>query len=280
MPVPARVACVVDFAAVNTLRLRFADGARDDLVLGFGVHAVGQDSDGNPCLVDGSHDARLQISIDRRGIWLQLREQSQVMHVNGRPVRRMAMLRAGDVLHLDGVDLTLVGARPGPAPAAAANDPPRARVVLRAVGGSHHGRCFDLDHPCTVGSQPDAELCIAEAGIADQHARLEPHSDGVSFRALGATGGVEVNGHRLDEGLLMAGDQVVFNASHRFVVEAPRVLAPPEPPVAEPAPELPAAEVGPQRSPLIASLRRIPWLLLAALMMAGALALLLLYGAR
>lgn len=280
MPVPAQVACVVDFAAVNTLRLRFADGARDDLVLGAGVHAVGQDNDGNPCLVDDSHDARLQISIDRRGIWLQLREQSQVMHVNGRPVRRMAMLRAGDVLHLDGVDLTLVGARPGPAPAAAASDPPRARVVLRAVGGTHHGRCFDLDRPCTVGSQPDAELRIADPGIPDQHSRLEPHSDGVTFHVLGAAGGIEVNGHRLEEGLLMAGDQVVFNASHRFVLEAPRVLAPPEPPVLDTAPEVTEAGVAPQRSPLMGSLRRIPWLLLAALLMAGALALLLLYGAR
>ncbi len=271
---------MVDFAAVNTLRLRFANGERDDLVLGAGVHAVGQDNDGHPCLVDDSHDARLQISIDRRGIWLQLREQSQVMHVNGRPVRRMAMLRAGDVLHLDGVDLTLVGARPGPAPATAANDPPSARAVLRAVGGPHHGRCFDLDHPCVVGSRPEADLCIAEPGIPDQHSRLEPHSDGVSFRALGASGGIEVNGHRLDEGLLMAGDQVVFNASHRFVLEAPRAMAPPEPVVQEAAVEWTPAEAGPQRSPLMASLRRIPWLLLAALLMAGALALLLLYGAR
>lgn len=276
----ARAACVVDSAAVNTLRLRFANGERDDLVLGAGVHAVGQDDDGRPCLVEDPHDARLQVSIDRRGIWLQLREHSQGMHVNGRPVRRMAMLRAGDALHLDGIDLVLVGARPDPLPAGPAQDPPRARVVLRAVGGPHHGRCFDLDRPCTVGSRPDAELCIAEPGMPGQHSRLEPHADGVTFRSLDASGVIEVNGHRLKEGLLVAGDQVVFNTSHRFVLEAPRVLAPPAPPMPEVTLKTPVAATAPERSPLVGSLRRMPWLLLAALLMAGALALLLLYGAR
>ncbi|QOW18675.1 FHA domain-containing protein [Lysobacter ciconiae] len=264
---------------MNILRLRFAKGERDDLVLGAGVHAVGQDEEGRPCLVEDAHDARLQVSVDRRGIWLQLREHAQSMHVNGRPVRRMAMLRPGDTLHMDGVDLVLVGARPGAVPSRHDPDPPKARAVLRALGGTHHGRCFDVDRPCSVGSQADAGVHIAEPGMPAEHSVLEPHADGVSIRTVDPAATIEVNGHRLTEGLLLAGDQVVFNTSHRFVLEAPRVPTGP----AQPLPEVlvaPPVAPTPRRSPLVHSLRRIPWLLLAALLMAGALALLLLYGAR
>lgn len=271
---------MLDFVRVNTLRLRFSNSERADLVLGPGVHAVGQDDEGQPCLVEQPHDARMQVSIDRRGVWLQLREQSHSLHVNGRPVRRMAMLRAGDALHMDGVDLVLVGSRPGPAPQAGAEGPFKSRAVLRAHGGPHHGRCFDLDVPCTVGSQTGVELCIAEPGIPERHSRLEPHADGIVLRSLGSGEGVEVNGHRIEEGLLMAGDQLVFGSSHRFVLEAPQVVTLPEPPVASVARKVTHVAAGPARSPMMASLRRMPWLLLAALLLAGALALLLLYGAR
>ena len=273
---------VLDFARVNTLRLQFPNGERDDLVLGPGVHAVGQDVDGRPCLVDQPHDVKLQVSVDRRGVWLQMREQSNGLHVNGRRVRRMAMLRAGDALHMDGVDLLLVGARPQSISIAqpSAPDLPKRWMVLRALGGPHHGRCFDLDVACTVGSGVDAEVCINEADIADRHSRLEPHPDGIALVDLGAGGSTVVNGHRVEEGLLMPGDQIVFGANHRFVLEAPQVVPgwvseSPSPPAVEQT-AVPAGV----RSPLVSSLRRLPWLFLAAVMLAGALALLLLYGAR
>ncbi len=274
---------MVDFDRVNTLRLRFPNGERDDLVLGPGVHAVGQDGDGRPCLVEQPQDARLQVSIDRRGIWLQLREHAHGLHVNGRPVRRMAMLRAGDALHMDGMDLLLVGARPQPATAEPVPVPAttKRRMVLRALGGPHHGRCFDLDAVCTVGRAADAVLCINEPDIADQHSLLEPHHNGIVLRGLQPDASMVVNGHRLADGLLQPGDQVVFGANHRFVLESPQVMSREQevsaPSAGTAAPETVAAPV---RSPLVASLRRLPWLLLAALLLAGALALLLLYGAR
>ncbi len=278
----ARLGCpMVNFARVNTLRLRFPNGESDDLVLGPGVHAVGQGPDGRPCLVDRPQDARLQLSVDRRGIWLQLREQSHSLHVNGRPVRRMAMLRAGDALHMDGVDLLLVGTRPQPVATGSAG-PLKRHVVLRALGGPNHGRCFDLDRSCTIGSAVGVQVCLAEPGIAPRHSRLEPQAGGVALHPIDAVDGVEVNGHRVVEGLLMPGDQVVFGANHRFVLEAPQMVTFPAMPSAELSPAVeefePVAPV--PRSPLMVSLRRMPWLLLAALLLAGALALLLLYGAR
>src|SRR5690606_6349670 len=102
---------------------------------------------------------------------------------------------------------------------------------------------------------------------------------------LGARDDTLVNGHRVREGLLRAGDQIVFGANHRFVLEAPLSAArttdhsaSDADAGADPAEIAPPRQ--PVRSPVASSLRRLPWLLLAAVLLAGALALLLLYGTR
>ena len=209
------------------------------------------------------------------------RDGARSLHVNGRPVRRMAMLRAGDTVHMDGVELILLG----PSPRLLADLPAALpgvlrHVVLRGVGGTHHGRSFNLDRVCVVGRLADSDVCIAEPGFPDRHSRLEPHPDGIVLRDLGSAEGSVVNGHPVREGLLMPGDQIVFGANQRFVLEAPRVRPlGTAAPAAVGASEL-AATAEPARSPVASSMRRMPWLLLAALLLAGALALLLLYGAR
>ncbi|MGY0556803.1 FHA domain-containing protein [Lysobacter sp. A421] len=267
---------------MDALRLQFPNRDRDDLVLSQGVHAIGRGVDGQPCLVEHPDQAAVQFCVDRRGVWLQLRESAQGLHVNGRPVRRMAMLRAGDAVHMDGVELTLLGRQPEPLPVDPTTSASAARhTVLRGVGGIHHGCCFTLDAPCTVGRQAGSDVHIGEPGIAEQHARLEPHRDGIVLRDLGSSDGNVVNGYRVREGLLQPGDQIVFGANHRFVLEAPlsAARATGSPDVEVEVADAAAADQ-PKRSPVASSLRRLPWLLSAAALLAGALALLLLYGAR
>ena len=273
---------MLDCRRVDALRLRFPNRERDDLVLSPGVHAIGHAADGRPRLVERPDEALVQFCIDRRGTWLQLRDNAPSLHVNGRPVRRMAMLRAGDCVHIDGVELILVGADPLPMPTsmptAGAGE---SRVVLRGVGGLHHGRCFNLDHSREIGRSPECDIRINEPAFAERHARLEPHQDGVLLRDLGSAAGTWVNGHQVRDALLRPGDQLAFGTQHRFVLESPlsgsaqgRPALPPDATRAgtgrEPAPS----------SPVASSMRRLPWLLLAALLLAGALTLLLMYGVR
>ena len=77
---------------------------------------------------------------------------------------------------------------------------------------------------------------------------------------------------------LQAGDQVVFDGGHRFVLEMPRnaaaapLLVPDEPVVVEQADKAPASVR--KRS------HRWPWLLLSALLLGAAISALLLFGAR
>ncbi|MDQ3511312.1 MAG: FHA domain-containing protein, partial [Pseudomonadota bacterium] len=80
------------------------------------------------------------------------------------------------------------------------------------------------------------------------------------------------------DALVRAGDQMVFSSQQRFVMEAPSRVS--RDSLAVPQEGYPEAGDEGVRSPLPASVRRVPWLLLAALLLAGVLSLLLLYGAR
>jgi len=269
---------------VEDLKLRFPGTDVAELPLGTGVHAIGKTGagDGVVGLVADAGAALASFCVDRRGVWLWVGEGARGVHVNGRPVRRLAMLRVGDTVFVDGVEIVLVSTPPitqiptGPAtPAADADGDPR--IVLRGVGGRYHGRSFTLERPRLVGRNADADVRIDDPAFAERHARLDLHDDTVVLRDLGSAEGSVVNGEPVRDAVLRPGDQLVFDAHHRFVVEAPsRVSFRAEPPrlPEDDDPE----QIGDPRRGLGQSARRLPWLLLAALLIAAGLSALLLFG--
>lgn len=263
---------------MESVRLRIASQPRDDRPLSVGVHGIARTGPGRIEVVEGGGDCPLRLCVDRRGVWLNVEDGAPGVHVNGRQVQRMAMLRAGDAIYVDGVELGLVSAQPAqlPGPVAgdgAAEEMPNLRVVLRGVGGRFHGRCFTLERPRLVGRHPDADIRIDDPAFADRHARLELAGEQVVLRDLGSAEGSLVNGEAVRDALLEPGDQIVFDGHHRFVVEAPRrrprtadeaTADADAPPVSAPAGQGQAT--------------RLPWLLLAAAGLASLLAALLLFG--
>ncbi|HEX2596679.1 MAG TPA: FHA domain-containing protein [Luteimonas sp.] len=266
---------------MEQIKLRFAEAGADagrELPLGPGVHGVGRDGSGALALVDDARQALVQFCVDRRGVWMTVEDQARGVHVNGRPVQRMAMLRVGDSVYVDGVEIVLAG-RPaqevppklGSAPVDAVSDP---RVVLRGVGGRHHGRSFTLERPRLVGRAADADIRIDDAAFAERHARIDLSGDTILLRDLGSSEGSFVNGEPVRDAVLRPGDQVVFDAHHRFVVEAPAMSM-----TRDDTPPALGDDDGSYGSHVgIQSTRRLPWLLLAALLIAGALSALLLFG--
>ena len=273
---------MLDCRRVTTLRLRFPNCQPADLILSPGVHAVGRDSEGLPSLVDDVAHALAQFCVDRRGVWLQLRDSVRGVHVNGRPVRRMAMLRAGDAVYIDGVELLLLGDQPPSAEGVdAGSHQPESRLVLRGIGGQHHGRSVTLDQPRRVGRAGDCDIRIGGRTFADQHAVIAPYGDGAVLRALAPDAVTVVNGHAIGGALLRPGDQVVFDAQHRFVLESPKCGVAPAPRHPDDEDDDAFAPIHPSGQPVRpSSARRMPWLLLAALMLSAALSLLLVYGQR
>ena len=268
---------MLDSPRMEILRLRFVGGDQPDLPLDVGMHRLGHRPQGGIGRIDGG-DAIAQLCVDRRGVWLTVAEGRGGVHVNGRAVQRLAMLRRGDTLHIEGAELRLLGGTPVRVPGVADLATPGdaatgVHIVLRAIGGRHHGRSFTLDRPRLVGSLAEADIRIDDPAFAERHARLELAGGQVLLRDLGSADGSIVNGEPVRDALLQPGDQVVFDAYHRFVVEAPLGGSTREP--ALPDVDLPRdADDAPPRRPW-----PLPWLLLAALVIAGLLSLLLLYGA-
>ena len=98
---------MLDFFAVDTLRLRFPDSNQADVAVGPGLHGIGRNADG--ALAPVSDGARMlaQLCIDRRGTWLKLGEGVRTVHVNGRAVKSCTMLAAqangAEVLTIEGM---------------------------------------------------------------------------------------------------------------------------------------------------------------------------------
>src|SRR3546814_248246 len=219
---------MLDCRRMENLKLRIADDVRSELPLGAGVHAVGplEGRGGQLGLVDDAQAARVRFCVDRRGVWLAVADGARGVHVNGREVRRMAMLRVGDAVYVDGVEMRVIGSTAPELPGAALHEPTSngtgdPRVVLRGVGGQYHGRSFTLEQPRLVGRSSDADIRIDDPSFADRHARLDLLGDDIILRDLGSAEGTLVNGEPMRDALLRPGDQVVFDAHHRFVVEAP-----------------------------------------------------------
>lgn len=266
---------------METLKLRFPGDVPVELPLGTGMHAIGLDPVHGNAVVQSNDSAvaRVRFCVDRRGVWLTVGDGVRGVHVNGRPVQRMAMLRGGDVVFVDGVEMVLTSAHaPEPPSSAIRNEPSDSsgdvRTVLRGVGGHYHGRSFTLERPRLIGRAVDADIRIDDHAFADRHARIECHGDAVVLRDLDSAAGSLLNGVPVRDALLRPGDQLVFDAHHRFVLESPRADVRREPVVTAESIEQPADA----RTVLHNSARRLPWLLLAALLIAGALSALLLFG--
>lgn len=266
---------MLDFRRVEGLRLRIPE-QDSELPLGEGVHPVGRDATGLQLVPEAEAIARF--CVDRRGVWLQVAEDARGVHVNGRRVRRMAMLRPGDSIYLEGTELVLVGDRQPEAPGHDLGDKDGGgdpRVVLRGIGGQHHGRSFTLERPRLVGRAPEADIRVDDPTFAERHAQLLQGGDCILLRDLGSEEGSLLNGWPVRDAVLHAGDQIAFDPQHRFVVEAPGSLLHGEPDDLEREADELVHEDPPARP---SSWRRWPWLLLAALLIAGALAALLTWG--
>ncbi|WP_161808904.1 FHA domain-containing protein [Stenotrophomonas daejeonensis] len=270
---------------MRTLQVHFGNRQQPDQALGPGMQRIVRDASGQVRLGDDSVGPLLlaRFCTDERGLWLQVASGVRGIHVNGRPVRRMALLRAGDSVHADGVEMLLRGdcapaTQPPQAPEAITGNGEDQRVLLRGVGGQHHGRAHALNRPRTIGRDAAADIVIDDPVFPELQARFECHGERVLLRDLGSPDGCRVNGVAVRHCWLRAGDQVVFEGNQRFVLEVPLGAAPTYlPAVAEEA--VPAAETRPA---LVARprQRRWPWLLLSALLMGVLISALLLFGAR
>jgi pSer/pThr/pTyr-binding forkhead associated (FHA) protein len=171
---------------------------------------------------------------DRRGLWLRVPAGTPGVHLNARPVRRIALLRIGDQVCLEQVQIVLsegdadaidriIPPTPPP-PLADTQRVSASRVVIRGVSGNLYGRSFTLTEPKVVGRGTGCDIRIDDAALAERECQFELHGDRVVLRSLGHGEFTSVNGIPVGDAVLAPGDQVVID-QHRFLVEAPGLPA-------------------------------------------------------
>ena len=287
------------------MQLTFPNGEHDDVAM-HGEVTIGSRDGARVRLADaGLAPLHASIVADRRGVWLRVPTGVPGVHLNARPVRRLALLRAGDLVCLDRLRLVLRGddepaidrrIPAGPPPAMGeALRVAATRVVLRGLSGQHYGRTYTLTEPRLIGRGPGADIRLDDAAVADRHAMVELHGDRVVLRALGGDGS-HVNGTAVRDAVLSPGDQIAID-QHRFVLEAPglplrgesnanrpamathtQTMKAVRVPVA--ADPTPGALPDPSAPPPARDPAALWWLIAAATVLAAALTALLVYAPR
>ena len=221
------------------MRLTFPNAEQQDVVTDAGIISLGANAENTIVLAgDGVQPLHAYIFVDARGIVLNVTPPARV-HVNARPVREKALLRLGDVLSIDTVQILLKPDRdsdirtqlteikspqkrvlPSDKPTADAPRCTPSRVALRGISGSHFGRIVALRGRLTIGSGAHCDLRLDEPQMPREHAAIECVDDAIQLRDLGSTQTTRVNGVVVRDAVLHSGDQIAFERN-RFVIEAP-----------------------------------------------------------
>lgn len=214
------------------MRIEFPRSAREDFLWTQPQLRIGSAPD-NDLVLAASHAAEHHVRIqhDRRGWVLQVLSAAARIHVNARPVRERALLRAGDVVSVGGCRMLLRDDEdPARRPALQVSQEGRCTVALRAVGGPLSGRVLSLRDSLELGSQSRVPLDLPQGEQASL--RIFWHDGELMLEAGQASASypLRVNGVVTGRVALQPGDQVGV-ASHRFVVDAPGMM--PEAPMPE-----------------------------------------------
>ena len=218
----------------------------------------------------GDGEVVIRWDVSERDLWLRVVSPRARIHLNGRPIARLARVRSGDVLHVDGTSFQVHGRTE-----AALTPAALATACLRVHGGPWHGQALPL-YQGLVLHLADAVPRLLPAERADAGCAVFRVDAGMLQMTVGnGLPQVAVNGEPVREAVLAANDQIDPGNGMRLVVETARL---PVSLATEAAEEVPAGPL----EPLVPDTpsRTLPWLLLAALAGAAVLGGLLLFGAR
>lgn len=250
------------------MRIEFPRSAREDFHWTQPQLRIGSAPDNDLVLAAGhAAEHHVRIHHDRRGWVLQVLSAAARIHVNARPVRERALLRAGDVVSVGGCRMLLRDDEdPAQRPPLTVSQEGRCTVALRAVGGPLSGRVLSLRDSLELGSQSRVPLDLPQG----EHASLRIfwHAGELVLEAgeTSASYPLRVNGVVAGRLALQPGDQIGL-ASHRFVVDAPGMM--PEAPMPElHLPMAPEVVAGPRGE--------VWWLIVTAAVLALGIAMVLL----
>jgi diguanylate cyclase (GGDEF)-like protein len=87
------------------------------------------------------------------------------------------------------------------------------RPVLTVLSGEKRGVRVSFEGNALVGRDPEAELCLEDAGVSWHHAVIEDRGGSYAVVDAGSTNGTAVNGELVSERELENGDKLVFGTT-------------------------------------------------------------------
>lgn len=211
------------------MRLTFPNGEHAAVNIEQGQVGVGSAAGGGTSVtVSGLAPLHAVFAHGRRGSWLTVPNGATVV-LNARPVKRIAYLRAGDLVCLNALQVRVESTDPpppAPAPLVAAKRPApddaqaANRVVLRGLSGVWFGRSIPIVGPRQLGRGHGVDVRLEGPEVKERHAVIEVEGGVVVVRAGVPSASLRVNGHLVASARLAAGDQLEIGP-HRFTIEAP-----------------------------------------------------------
>lgn len=253
------------------MRIEFHNAAREDFRWSQARLRIGAAPDNDLVLAASQAAAHhLVLQQDRRGWVLQVLPSADRIHVNARPVRERALLRAGDIVSVGDCRMLLRDEQdPVDRLPIAVPEQGECTVALRAVSGPLSGRVLPLRDNLELGSQGHCPLDLPLGEVAALRLQWETGQLFLEAVSSSTRHPLRLNGVMVQRKMaLQPGDQIGV-ATHRFVLDAPGMEPEPEIVVSEPTDNhLPEQGAGPARE--------VWWLIVTAAVLALGMALALL----
>jgi len=204
------------------MRIEFPNTARNDFPWTGELLRIGSAPD-NDLVVSGDQVAQhhVRIAADRRGWVLETLPAAGRVHVNARPVRERALLRAGDMVGIGDCRLLFCAdEHPARREAPAVAPDERRSAALRAVAGTLSGQVLPIGAGLTLGQGGEHALVLPQDDAVLLH--VDWHAGCLRLRVVQSPRyhALRVNGTAVHESVLLPGDQIGI-AMHRFIVDAP-----------------------------------------------------------
>jgi pSer/pThr/pTyr-binding forkhead associated (FHA) protein len=125
-----------------------------------------------------------------------------------------------------------------------------ANLVLFKKDGSQKN--FPLPSDITViGRRHDCDLCVPLMVVSRRHCQLSQNDEALKIRDLDSRSGTFLNGKRISEATVQAGDYITIGPL-TFLVQIggePAKIVPPQQPAKTPSPKKPSAPKSPATAP-------------------------------
>lgn len=218
------------------MRLVFPNGEHGQVLLAPGLNRIGSDDSAAVVLrhagVESNH---CEINISGSGASLAPASGADVQ-VNGKSVRELIALRAGDVIGVGPVQARVVALQAATGQVGEGSDadsdatrirPAVPKLVLRGVSAPVFGKVYPLHAALVLGRAPECDLPIESEQVSRRHARIVPGDGSARVEDLGSANGTYVNGRRVESGELKPGQELRLDSVRFLLLEPGKPVPPP-----------------------------------------------------